>query len=193
MEDYYRSTLPQLSPKLDADLAYYINGHWLQSISMFNAGEERERELFITRISAVIKTVAFSEHEEIFVNKVGHISVISGFCPLNDEQYIHERPLLFLISQQLYVIKHGLVGISGRAHTSGAHFGEEFIVFKHPPEVGHNEECGVGHAPHTAPHAHCCKHTLNIIRPLMPDRTQYHTATHARSNFFFFSPVHRTS
>jgi hypothetical protein len=45
----------------------------------------------------------FSEHEEIFVNK-------------------------------LYVIKHGLVGISGRAHTSGAHFGEEFIVFKHPPE-----------------------------------------------------------
>jgi hypothetical protein len=50
---------PALSPKLDADLAYYTNGHWLHRISMFTCGEERERELFITRVSAVIKTVAF--------------------------------------------------------------------------------------------------------------------------------------
>jgi hypothetical protein len=46
-------------------LAYYTNGHWLHRIRIFNTGDERERELFITRISAVIKTVAFIEGEEV--------------------------------------------------------------------------------------------------------------------------------
>jgi hypothetical protein len=73
MRNYFRDLLPELSPKLNGELARFNYGEMFKAVPLFNCNDGQEVEMFQTALAGELETYMFVDGERV---RVDYLAVI---------------------------------------------------------------------------------------------------------------------